>query len=59
MSTQLEEHEKFTLSWATAEEILSNWEDENEDKSYDHWIYFLEQTTNRLKELGYDRTSRI
>lgn len=57
--TQLEEHEKFMLVYTPAEEILSNWEARNKDKSYDHWIYFLKKAVNRAKELGHDRTSSI
>jgi ADP-ribose pyrophosphatase YjhB (NUDIX family) len=34
----LEEHEKFVLHWATAEEIYKNWNDRNENHNYDHWI---------------------
>ena len=49
----LEEHEKFTLEWATADEILDNWNSKNEDKDYDHWIYFLNKSLEKLKELGY------
>jgi 8-oxo-dGTP pyrophosphatase MutT (NUDIX family) len=50
---RLEEHEKFTLDWATAEELLENWKTNNSNKDYDHWIYFLEKAKARLKELGY------
>ncbi|MEK7088899.1 MAG: hypothetical protein AAB913_02095 [Patescibacteria group bacterium] len=28
--------------------------DENENKNYDHWIYFLRKSVNRAIELGYD-----
>ncbi len=59
INTKLEEHEKFTLAWATAEEILSNWESRNENKDYDHWIYFLKKSVSRAKELGYDTASTI
>ena len=50
----LEEHEKFTLAWATADEILANWNGRNENKDYDHWIYFLNKSLEKLSELGYD-----
>lgn len=50
---KLEEHEKFSLVWRTSNEILSNWESRNEEKDYDHWIYFLKKGSARLKELGY------
>ncbi len=59
IDVKLEEHEKFTLAWATAEEILSNWELRNENKDYDHWIYFLKKSVARAKELKYDITSNI
>lgn len=48
---ELEEYEKFTLHWATDEEILKNWEDRNENHDYDHWIYFLKKGMERIKEL--------
>lgn len=50
--TKLEEHEKFTLAWATAEEILANWRSRNENKDHDHWIYFLNKSAERLREIG-------
>lgn len=53
--TKLEEHEKFTLAWATAEEIFESWKTRNKNKDYDHWIYFLEKSLKKLKELGYDK----
>ncbi len=55
--TQLEEHEKYELEWATPEELISIWESRNEIKNYDHWIYFLKKAVNRAIELGYDTTS--
>jgi 8-oxo-dGTP pyrophosphatase MutT (NUDIX family) len=55
IDVELEEHEKFTLEWATSAEILSNWESRNENKDYDHWIYFLKKSVARAVELGYDR----
>lgn len=57
VDVKLEEHEKFVLEWATAEEIISNWTSRNENKDYDHWLYFFEKSVNRAKELGYDTTS--
>lgn len=57
ISTKLEEHEKFTLAWATYSEILTNWEFRNQEKNLDHWIYFLKKSVIRAKELGYDTTS--
>jgi general stress protein 26 len=56
---QLEEHEKFSLAFATAEEILRNWETRNENKDYDHWIYFLRKSVARAVALGYDTTTRL
>ncbi len=50
---KLEEHEKFTLAWATAEEIISNWQSRNQNKDYDHWIYFFNKSVARARELGY------
>ncbi len=47
----LEEHEKFTLVWATAEEILMNWQTRNQNKDYDHWIYFMERAMKRISSL--------
>ncbi len=55
--TALDEHEKFTLAWATAEEIISDWESRNENKDFDHSIYFMKKGVARAKELGYDTTS--
>lgn len=51
---QLEEHEKFSLAWATADEILEDWKSRNENKDNDHWIYFMEMAMSRLVELGYN-----
>ncbi len=59
LPVKLEEHEKFSLAWATAQEILDNWEAHNADHDYDHWIYFLKKSVERAKVLGYDTTSYI
>jgi hypothetical protein len=56
---ELEDHEKFSLTWATAEEILSDWQSRNENKDNDHWIYFMKKAVSRAIELGYDKTSRL
>ena len=56
---KLEEHEKFTLHWASAEEIIYNWETRNKDKGLDHWFYFFRKAVTKAKELGYDTTSII
>lgn len=53
-----EDHEKFHLVWETASDIFSNWRARNENKDYDHWLYFLEKSVNRAIELGYDKTSQ-
>ncbi len=50
---ELEEHEKFSLVWATEEEILADWNARNEDKDNDHWIHFMEKCSRRIRELGY------
>jgi 8-oxo-dGTP pyrophosphatase MutT (NUDIX family) len=55
--TQLEEHEKFSLAWATYEQVLENWSGHNEDKGLDHWIYFFEKSVARATELGYVETA--
>src|SRR3989338_8889278 len=52
--TALEEHEKFVLDWASAEKIIKNWEARNQNKDYDHWIYFMNKAIARIKELGYN-----
>ncbi len=55
---QLEEHEKFKLSWATAKDIISNWEAGNANKDVDHWIYFFKKAIQRAAVLGHDTTNR-
>ncbi|MFZ2150296.1 MAG: NUDIX domain-containing protein [Minisyncoccia bacterium] len=55
--TKLEEHENFTLTWVSAQEFISNWEERNQNKDYEHWIYFFKKAVNRAKELGYDAVS--
>ena len=54
---ELEDHEKFSLVWVTAEEILENWSARNQGKDLDHWLYFLPKAVARAKELGYDKSS--
>lgn len=51
--TQLEEHEKFTLAWVTADEMVNNWKSRNQNHDNDHWLYFMERVLIRLKELKY------
>jgi hypothetical protein len=53
-SVELEEHEKFSLVWATDEDILADLKSRNENKDNDHWIYFMEKAVKRVKELGYE-----
>ena len=53
--TKLEVHEKFTLSWATGDEIMNDWNSRNQNKDNDHWIYFMEKCQKRISELGYDK----
>ena len=58
VDVKLEEHEKFTLYWATLDEILNNWKNRNENKDYDHLFYFFDKTIPRIKELGYDNVNK-
>jgi ADP-ribose pyrophosphatase YjhB (NUDIX family) len=48
-----EEHEKFSLVWATTDEIFANWKKWNANKDNDHWLYFMDLATKRMGELGY------
>ena len=57
IDVKLEEHEKFFLHWAPAEEIFINWESINQNKDYDHLFHFFKKAIKRAKELGYDKTS--
>lgn len=59
VDTHHEEHETFTLAWATAEEIFANLRLYNENKDHDHWIYFFKKCIARAKELGYDTTNSL
>lgn len=56
---KLEEHEKFTLAWANADEIFSSFKLRNQDKDLDHWIYFFKKSVALDKELGYDKTGNL
>jgi ADP-ribose pyrophosphatase YjhB (NUDIX family) len=51
--TELEDHEKFSLTWRTADDIYENWKARSENHNYDHWIYFLEKSLEKLEEIGY------
>ena len=52
-AVELEEHEKFSLVWVTADELLADMNARNGNKDNDHWIYFMEKATLRLGELGF------
>ena len=56
--TKHEEHEKFHLVWVTVEEMFDSWSSNNQNKDFDHWIYFLKKSVNKSIELGYDKTSK-
>ncbi|HEY1835435.1 MAG TPA: class I tRNA ligase family protein [Candidatus Saccharimonadales bacterium] len=56
IESQLEAHEKFHLEWIDAREALATWE-QDESRSYEHYILFLKQAVGRAIELGYDKTS--
>lgn len=56
---KLEEHEKFSLTWATQDELINDLKARNQEGNNDHWIYFMEKTITRIKELGYDKMSKI
>ncbi len=58
-TTGLEEHEKFTLTWKSAQEVLSNWNERNTDGSLDHYIRFFTESVARAIKLWYDKTSDI
>ncbi|MES2409495.1 MAG: NUDIX domain-containing protein [Patescibacteria group bacterium] len=51
--TKHEEHEKFSLVWATAEEIINDWKSRNQNLDNDHWLYFMEKAIIRVKDLNY------
>jgi 8-oxo-dGTP pyrophosphatase MutT (NUDIX family) len=48
---KLESHETFDLAWVDAEEFVNDWNNRNENKDYDHWIYFLDKSIKRIEEL--------
>jgi 8-oxo-dGTP pyrophosphatase MutT (NUDIX family) len=49
----LEPHEHFVLDWKTSDEIIKNWEERNLNHDVDHWIYTINKSIERLRELGY------
>lgn len=53
--TKLEEHEKFSLHWATSDDIFADWNVRNQNGDVGHWLYFLEKVVKRLQEMGYLR----
>lgn len=56
--TKLENHESdFKFILATSDEILNNWNFNNNSKDYEHWIYFLKKAVQRLEKLGHLKTS--
>ena len=57
--TKLEEHEKLELIWVTSDELLKKWIFGNQNKDYDHWIYFANKAVEKAIILGYDKTSII
>jgi len=59
IETHLEEHEKFTVMWVTAAELLANLQAHNETHDHDHWIYFLKKAVSCARELGYDKSNII
>ena len=48
VETHLEEHEKFTLHWASADDIIANWESRNQNEDFSHWIYFLKKGMEKV-----------
>lgn len=54
--TKLEDHEKFSTVWLSAEEVLEEWEAHTEG-DYDHYAYFLKQAVARAIELEVDCVS--
>lgn len=53
IETKHEEHENFYLDFVNFDELIIDLSSRNQDKDYDHWIYFLGKADKRLKELGY------
>ncbi len=54
--TKLEAHEKFSLAWVRAEDMINDWKARNENRDFDHWIYFLDKSVKRAIQLGYDKS---
>ena len=53
INTKLEDHEKFVLDWVEVKEIISELRLRNQQKDYDHWIYFIKEAVKKLKKLDY------
>ena len=58
-NTKLEEHERFELVWADKDEIVDCWKSRNQNRDYDHWVYFMDKACKRLIELGYSKNTQI
>ena len=60
IGAKLEEHERFSLTWANPKEIINNWKDTRDQENQpEHWIYFLKKAVKRAQELGYDTTTNL
>lgn len=54
IDTEPEEHENFSLTWVTKEDLIFNWKNNRNDENQPHhWVYFLEKSSIKLKELGH------
>lgn len=51
---ELEAYEKFSLTWVSADELLSDMKARNGNKDNDHWIYFMDKCVVRLNEMGFE-----
>jgi 8-oxo-dGTP pyrophosphatase MutT (NUDIX family) len=54
---QLEDHEIFELAWVTADEMMSNLKEYNQNQDNDHLLYLFPLAAKRAIELGYDKTT--
>lgn len=54
---KLEAHENFEVAWMSAQEIKDIWMAHNSDKTFDHYLRFLDESVAMAIELGYDKTS--
>jgi len=53
VETKHEDHENFILDWVDYDELILDLSYRNEEKNHDHWIYFLEQSKEKIKDLKY------